>query len=272
MLKKIKAQFLVNESQDIIISDINTASDLPINVYIHGYGSFYLKTSEQDFKNRINQISGYEHILVRWPSEHYNKAIIEGLTKGLALNQLRNLKSTTSKLSQISGPLLVIGIEALTQIKKVQNKTHHLDTVFAERLNQFMLMHKKANRPINFVAHSFGTRLLLNALMNKNNRSLFNALNLHNIVLMGGAIDRDAVSWQDVLGQIRGNIYNCYSKKDWALAVKPDFDKNIGRYPVVLKDEYAGRIINQEMKDIDHKSYWRKLDDVLARLDLTNER
>ncbi|SET36345.1 DUF726 domain-containing protein [Thorsellia anophelis] len=267
-MKNLKDKFKANPTTQIEISSCNEIKNAPVNVYIHGYAAFYFKVDEQKFKDRLSTIEGKNNLFVRWPSEHFSSAVINGVMKGVNLNQFKKFTSAKSTLVNISIPLLLIGVEAVTQIKKVQRKTHLLDVELIEKLEQFLTQNNLLNQKINFIAHSFGARLLINALENEVCQAFFKTHNVDNIVLMGGAICREKVNWEKVLTNIEGEIHNCHSKQDLALLFKPDLEKTIGRYPIILNNLQTDRIKNHHFEGFDHKSYWRNLDKVLTTVKL----
>lgn len=264
MMSSFTDQFKKNAITEIEISNCNpTIDDAPVNIYIHGYAAFYFKVDEQKFKQRLANIEGCNNIFVRWPSEHFSSAVINGVMNGVSLKQFKQLKSARSTLANISVPLLLIGVEAITQIKKVQNKTHLLDYELIIKLTEYLNKHNLSTQKINFVAHSFGARLLINAMENDDCQAFFNNHHINNLVLMGGAVARDKVRWEKVLSNIRGQLHNCHSKQDLALLFKPDLEQSIGRYPITTDIIKSERLINHHFEGFDHKSYWRNIDKVL---------
>jgi pimeloyl-ACP methyl ester carboxylesterase len=85
-------------------------------------------------------------------------------------------------------------------------------------------------RRINLIGHSLGARILVKSLLASPETA--RELPLDNLLLMGGAICTSS-PWDEVSAPLKGRVINCHSSKDWALALKPDTERCIGRYAIL---------------------------------------
>lgn len=246
--------------------------DAPIiNVFIHGYSAFLSTFSEKDFIRQIACIDGAINLLVRWPSEHFSEALVEGLTKNQSLRDLKlSSKGGTGEiLSSLISLGVNLGLETAKHYQQVKNKTHNINKSMISVLSKYLQENNLVHKEVNFIAHSLGARLLLNALQNPDCKDFFHQHYVEEIILMGGAICRNKVDWKVVSSRVRGKIHNFYSNSDMALKMTPDLEKSIGLYPI---DVSNNKIINYEVNDIDHTSYWPKIRTVFERAKFNQKR
>ena len=112
---------------------------------------------------------------------------------------------------------------------------------------------------INLIGHSFGARVIHYALGHND----WSGYNIKDCLFLGGAADVDSDNWQHCLTQIKGTLFNAYSKKDLALKLTPDFRKRVGRHPIAIK---SPRIVNRHYPSFKHSDYWPRLGYILKRL------
>jgi len=88
---------------------------------------------------------------------------------------------------------------------------------------------------------------------------------------MGGAICTSS-PWEEVCAPLKGRVINCHSSKDWALAMKPDTERCIGRYAIPVTPALKAKVTNVHLATFDHAAYWPQLQTVVQYTDLLQER
>ena len=71
---------------------------------------------------------------------------------------------------------------------------------------------------------------------------------------------------------LKGRVINCHSSKDWALALKPDTERCIGRYAIPVTPALKAKVSNVHLATFDHAAYWPQLQTVVQYTDLLHER
>jgi hypothetical protein len=115
--------------------------------------------------------------------------------------------------------------------------------------------------PLNLIGFSLGARVLHTALHSHS----WKDFRLKDICLLGGAVDAYSHDWEECAEKLSGFIYNFYSRNDDALAVKPDTEKDIGRYPIPVENP---KVVNIEtvLHHHRHPGYTENLKDLLQVL------
>jgi hypothetical protein len=115
--------------------------------------------------------------------------------------------------------------------------------------------------PLNLIGFSLGARVIYHALHTQD----WTGYHLKNVCLLGGAVDAYNSEWEECLPKLSGYLYNFYSKRDDALAVKPDKERNVGRYPIPLE---LPKVVNIEtsLHHHRHPSYADNLPQLLQVL------
>ncbi len=72
--------------------------------------------------------------------------------------------------------------------------------------------------------------------------------------------------------RFQGRVINCHSSKDWALAMKPDTERCIGRYAIPITPALKAKVTNVHLASFDHAAYWPQLQTVVQYTDLLQER
>ena len=124
-------------------------------------------------------------------------------------------------------------------------------------------------RRINLIGHSLGARILVKSVLAS--PEVARELPLNNLLLMGGAICTSS-PWDEVSAPLKGRVINCHSSKDWALAMKPDTERCIGRYAIDVTPALKAKVTNVHLATFDHAAYWPQLKTVVQYTDLLQER
>lgn len=92
------------------------------------------------------------------------------------------------------------------------------------------------------VGHSLGARVIFNCLSYLNERGLYS--NIHEVHLLGGAVDSDSRKWSKKTLSVKNDIYNYYSDNDGVLknAYRPSM---LTRKPVGLYEIVNEKVINR---------------------------
>lgn len=133
----------------------------------------------------------------------------------------------------------------------------------AERLGKRLKQHisripDAKNARINLIGHSLGARVIHHALQGD-----WSAYKINDVILMGGAADAQCESWDHCVKQIRGKVYNAYSRNDKVLKFTPDRRLRIGREPLLKGHK---KVVNREYPSFGHTDYWQRLNYMLPRI------
>lgn len=136
-------------------------------------------------------------------------------------------------------------------------------------MSRFFKTNDKEYEAVNIYSHSLGVRLIIESILAMSDE--FKNLNINNLVFMAGARNLNNVECKKLLTVISGNIYNIHSDADLVLKIKPDFEKCIGSYPIIMEEEQNERIINRPFHSLGHLDYWDNVHGVIKHLDFNNE-
>lgn len=145
------------------------------------------------------------------------------------------------------------------RFKFYERRARRLGPVLARDLRR---VHAERGDPIDLVAHSLGTTMLLHALAGQPAE----APPLRHVVLLGGVVDARAGGWEAVAARLGGRLLNVYSRRDLALRLMPDRVVRLGEGPLRLPPELAGKVSNFDCTPLGHTDYWRRLARILAAL------
>lgn len=111
--------------------------------------------------------------------------------------------------------------------------------------------------PINLIGHSLGARLIQTALATND----FSEYNIKDCVMLGSAADSDT-DWSSCIMEIKGKIFNAYSKKDNILKITPDIRTRAGTKAITGHK----RVSNLHFQGYGHVDYWPRLEYVLEQI------
>ena len=109
------------------------------------------------------------------------------------------------------------------------------------------------NTKLNLIGHSLGARVICFALANNQ----WSDYRLRNCILLGGEVENDPDLWLKCAQQVRGKIYNIYSRNDEFLKLLPN--ERVGTHPIRLSHPLQTKIVNRNFRTFKHRDYWIKL-------------
>jgi uncharacterized protein YaaW (UPF0174 family) len=243
------------EKSKIIECSSNDYSDT-LNLYVHGYSAIRHEDEEQALVQKFASVPDINNWFYVWDSGHFFKH----LSENFSLIPSTGLPTTIPSylFIQIAEQLLKIAKHFLEMQKKAEyeGKNH-----FFELLEAHLNKRSKPFKKINIIGHSLGARLVYTAI--KANPSISKKIPIENIIFLGGAVDCKA-DWDLLLSTIQGKIYNCYSKNDHILRIKPNLEICIGRNPIDLNNHR----IQNHLFTIGHTHYWDNLLYILEQIQI----
>ena len=157
----------------------------------------------------------------------------------------------------------------LDHYKSVEARVDEVAKTLLPELAGYLHNQSLPVRRINLIGHSLGARILVKSLLAS--PEIARELPLNNLLLMGGAICTSS-PWDEVSAPLKGRLINCHSSKDWALAMKPDTERCIGRYAIEVTPALKAKVTNVHLASFDHAAYWPQLKTVVQYTDLLQER
>ena len=220
-----------------------------LNIFIHGYSAIVNEASEHNIIRNINQATVPKSLLYLWSSGSLVKHFTSSQQVLDVLIGLQNTTILTVKKTE----------ELFMHFKENQSKAEIIgSSCLLQDLSKLLETHKASYPKINLIGHSLGARMICSAI--KENQELSQKLNIHNVVFLGGAAPIQT-DWEDITDHIQGNVYNFYSKTDIVLMLKPDTEKNLGRYEIPTQEHTKHRIHNVQVK-YHHWDYWDNLSNI----------
>ncbi len=239
-------QIKTQKKSEIIECSSNDDSDL-LNLYVHGYSAIRHEDELQSLVQTIASVPDSNNWFYVWDSGHF----LKHLSENFSIIPSTGLGSTipTYILIQIAEQLVKIAKHFLEMQEKAEyeGKNH-----FFELLEAHLNKRLKPFKKINIIGHSLGARLVYTAIKEK--LSISKKIPIENVIFLGGVVDCKA-DWDSLLSSIQGTIYNCYSKQDQILRIKPNLEICIGRNPIDLKNHR----IQNHLFTIGHTEYWDNL-------------
>jgi len=221
-----------------------------LNVYVHGYSAFFSEQHLQTFAGELAAIEGSTNMLLFWPAGHFLEGLLaplKGVIAALMSGNLMTLAVTTLRESFIY---------FLEHFKEIEERVDAIAENTLEALARDIESRQLHVERINLIGHSLGARLLVKSLLAAPEQA--SRLPLNNLLLMGGAICK-TTPWDLVVKSLPGRLINCHSGKDWALAMKPDKEKCIGRHPISVPPALKEKVFNVNLDAFDHTQYWPNL-------------
>lgn len=234
-----------------------------LNLYVHGYSAFFNRQQLGNFTAQLASIEGSTNVMLFWPAGHF-------------------LENLFAPFKEVIGAMLgggglgaaTVGVGKaiayfLDHYKSVEARVDEVAQTLLPELANYLHAEALPVRRINLVGHSLGARILVKSLLASPETA--RELPLNNVLLMGGAICTSS-PWDEVSAPLQGRLINCHSSKDWALAIKPDNERCIGRYAIPLTPALKAKVSNVHLATFDHAAYWPQLKTVVQYTDLLQER
>lgn len=234
-----------------------------LNLYVHGYSAFFNRQQLGGFKEQLASIEGSTNLMLFWPAGHF-------------------LENLFAPFKEVIGAVLgggslgaaTVGVGKaiayfLDHYKSVEARVDEVAKSLLPELANYLHGESLDVRRINLIGHSLGARILVKSLLASPETA--RELPLDNLLLMGGAICTSS-PWDVVSAPLKGRVINCHSSKDWALAIKPDTERCIGRYAIPVTPALKAKVTNVHLATFDHAAYWPQLQAVVQYTDLLHER
>ena len=234
-----------------------------LNLYVHGYSAFFNPQQLANFQAQLAGIEGSTNVMLFWPAGHFLENLFAPF-KDIIASMLGGgtLGAATVGLGKAVGYFL-------DHYKSVEARVDEVARTLLAELVNYLHAESIEVRQINLIGHSLGARLLVKSLLAS--PELARELPLNHLLLMGGAICTSS-PWEQVSAPLKGRVINCHSSKDWALAIKPDTERCIGRYAIDVTPALKAKVTNVHLATFDHAAYWPQLKTVVQYTDLLQER
>ncbi|PHN26268.1 DUF726 domain-containing protein [Pseudomonas sp. ICMP 460] len=234
-----------------------------LNLYVHGYSAFFNRQQLGNFKQQLASIEGSTNLMLFWPAGHFLENLFAPFKDVI-----------TSMLGGGGLGAATVGVGKaiayfLDHYKSVEARVDEVAKTLLPELASYLHAESLQVRRINLIGHSLGARILVKSVLAS--PEVARELPLNNLLLMGGAICTSS-PWEAVSAPLKGRVINCYSSKDWALAMKPDTERCIGRYAIALTPALKAKVTNVHLATFDHAAYWPQLKTVVQYTDLLQER
>ncbi|MPR04499.1 DUF726 domain-containing protein [Pseudomonas sp. MAFF 212408] len=234
-----------------------------LNLYVHGYSAFFNRQQLGNFKQQLASIEGSTNLMLFWPAGHFLENLFAPFKDVI-----------TSMLGGGGLGAATVGVGKaiayfLDHYKSVEARVDEVAKTLLPELASYLHAESLEVRRINLIGHSLGARILVKSVLAS--PEVARELPLNNVLLMGGAICTSS-PWEAVSAPLKGRVINCYSSKDWALAMKPDTERCIGRYAIALTPALKAKVTNVHLATFDHAAYWPQLKTVVQYTDLLQER
>ena len=234
-----------------------------LNLYVHGYSAFFSQQQLGNFSQQLATIEGSTNLMLFWPAGHFLENLFAPFKDVIA--------------SMLGGGGLgaaTVGVGKaiayfLDHYKSVEARVDEVAKSLLPELAGYLRGESLEVRRINLIGHSLGARILVKSLLASPETA--RELPLDNLLLMGGAICTSS-PWDEVSAPLKGRVINCHSSKDWALALKPDTERCIGRYAIPVTPALKAKVSNVHLATFDHAAYWPQLQTVVQYTDLLHER
>ena len=233
-----------------------------LNLYVHGYSAFFNRQQLGNFKQQLASIEGSTNLMLFWPAGHFLE------------NLFAPFKDVISAMLGGGGLGAAVGVGKaiayfLDHYKSVETRVDEVANTLLPELASYLHAESLTVRRINLIGHSLGARILVKSVLAS--PEVARELPLNNLLLMGGAICTSS-PWDEVSAPLKGRVINCHSSKDWALAIKPDTERCIGRYAIDVTPALKAKVTNVHLATFDHAAYWPQLKTVVQYTDLLQER
>ncbi|MFL1495422.1 DUF726 domain-containing protein [Pseudomonas antarctica] len=234
-----------------------------LNLYVHGYSAFFNRQQLGNLKQQLASIEGATNLMLFWPAGHFLENLFAPFKDVI-----------TSMLGGGGLGAATVGVGKaiayfLDHYKSVEARVDEVAKTLLPELASYLHAESLKVQRINLIGHSLGARILVKSVLAS--PEVARELPLNNVLLMGGAICT-SIPWDEVSAPLKGRVINCHSSKDWALAMKPDTERCIGRYAIEVTPALKAKITNVHLATFDHAAYWPQLKTVVQYTDLLQER
>ncbi len=233
-----------------------------LNLYVHGYSAFFNRQQLGNFKAQLASIEGSTNLMLFWPAGHFLENLFAPFKEVIAAMLGGGVGAATVGVGKAIAYFL-------DHYKSVEARVDEVAGSLLPELAAYLHGESLQVRRINLIGHSLGARILVKSLLASPETA--RELPLDNLLLMGGAICTSS-PWDEVAAPLKGRVINCHSSKDWALALKPDTERCIGRYAIPLTPALKTKVSNVHLASFDHAAYWPQLQTVVQYTDLLQER
>ncbi len=229
-----------------------------INVFIHGYKA--IGTSEQF-------AAAAELILAARPAGRvyflHWKAGDWSTTRAVLAARNAYRAARVAKLTNPWSYVIDVGLVAATEIAQFKLMERR-STELGKDLKRFLNgIPDVQSQEINLIGHSLGARVIHSALANID----WSDYQINDCVFLAGAADLNADNWPQCLAQIRGRLFNGYTKNDPVLSITPDLRRRVGNCPMpdVWIDD-RNKIVNKNCGRTTHTDFWNRLEFLLPKV------
>jgi len=205
-----------------------------INIFIHGFRS-------------VSSLQGLYRLAYR---------ILSARPRGRVY--LLFWKSGEWSVPQTIGAILTLFSYEIAEFKHSQQQAELVGKNIKQHIGKIP---DAKNVKINFIGHSLGVRVICYALA----YNQWSDYRIRNCILLGGEAENDPKLWLKCAQQIKGKIYNVYSRNDEFLKLLPK--ERVGTHPIRLKHSLQKKIVNRNYPTFKHTDYWKKLKYILKRLE-----
>ena len=234
-----------------------------LNLYVHGYSAFFNRQQLGNFTQQLASIEGSTNLMLFWPAGHFLENLFAPVKDVItALLGGGGLGAATVGVGRAIAYFL-------DHYKSVEARVDEVAKTLLPELASYLHAESLQVRRINLIGHSLGARILVKSVLAS--PEVARELPLNNLLLMGGAICTSS-PWDEVSAPLKGRVINCHSSKDWALAMKPDTERCIGRYAIEVTPALKAKVTNVHLATFDHAAYWPQLKTVVQYTDLLQER
>lgn len=233
------------------LTPLHYGSENEVNIFVHGFRAISNEDEMEALASQILKIKpkGWVY-LFHWGSGQWEYKLKQDFSSTMSLT-VRTL--ARGLVLPYVAPLK--GLWFILDFKRKERAAEDL----GRRLKRHISKIPQAKScKINLIGHSLGARVIHHAL-----QADWSEYKINDVILMGGAADLDDDSWEGCLKQIKGKVYNAYSRNDKVLQLTPDRRKRIGREPLMKGHK---KIVNREYPSFGHTDYWKRLDYILPRI------
>jgi hypothetical protein len=275
LIDMIQGYFDRQKSKEASIYQCTNRDTDTLNIYVHGYSAIGHQKEIEAMMGKIAKIEGGDQWLFVWPSGFILDAFLDDLIPTLKpfIGNMGVKSSMATDFLSILLPLLSKkALDVINHFKHNQKQAEKFGAEhFFQLLGQTLADTGKSYQKINLIGHSLGARLIYHAMKNRSinqNYTPKQGFLIDHVICLGGAVSISE-DWLSVLGGINGQLRNYYSENDLALTIKPDTERCIGQYPIVLgpkaKMKERDRLVNVKVQYA-HTEYWLNIDRVMSEL------
>ena len=168
-------------------------------------------------------------------------------------------KSGKWSIPGVVGAIVILFSSEVAQFKHYQYQ--------AEMVGKYIKRHigkipDAKNFKINFIGHSLGARIICYALAYND----WSEYRIRNCILLGGEAENDPKLWLKCAQQVKGKIYNIYSKNDTEMKLLA-VEQRVGTSPIRINHPLQKKIENRDYYTFGHHDYWHNLNYIFKQLE-----